>query len=230
MTGGRRKAGVAIPAAGTGERMGGGGKAFLTLAGEPLLARSLHVFLSLPEVVAVAVALHPDDAEDPPPWLTGLDGRVRVVAGGESRFHSVLAALTSLPDAAEVALVHDAARPLVTREIILRCLEAVREGAGAVAGWPAVDTIKEVDDTGFVTATPDRGRLWQAQTPQAFPRLPLLEAYRRAADAGTGPTDDSAVFQAAGGRVRMVEGSPWNLKVTHPEDLAVAELLLEKVG
>lgn len=222
--------GVAVPAAGTGHRMGGRRKAFLELGGEPLLARTLRPFLEIPNVVAVRVALPADQAADPPDWLGALDPRVGVVAGGDTRLRSVLNALEALPSGVEVAVVHDGARPLVTRAMVERCVEAASGGAGAVAGWPVVDTLKRVDREGWILETPDRGGLWRAQTPQAFPHGPLLEAYRRADREGIAATDDAAVFAAAGGRIRMVEGSPWNLKVTHPEDLRVAELLLAARG
>ena len=220
--------GVAIPAAGTGVRMGGARKAFLTLGGEPILLRALRPFLAHPRVISVAIALSQEDVRSPPSWLQALDDRVRLVAGGATRLHSVRAALAALRPGVEVILVHDAARPLVTREIIDRCVAAAEEGEGAVAGWPAVDTMKEVDALGRVLSTPDRDALWRAQTPQAFPRGPLMEAYRRAVEEGVPATDDSALFSRYGGRVRMVKGAAWNLKVTHPEDVEVAELFLRR--
>jgi 2-C-methyl-D-erythritol 4-phosphate cytidylyltransferase len=207
--------------------MGGRKKVFLELGGEPILRRSLEPFLGLPEVEAVAVALPAEEVGSPPEWLPGLDPRIRIVPGGATRLHSVLQALEALPPELELVLVHDAARPLVTPEIIRRCLEGVGPGVGAVAGWPVVDTLKRVDRERFVVETPDRSDLWRAQTPQAFPMSELLEAYRQAAARGMEATDDAGVFTAFGGRVRMVEGSPWNLKVTHPGDLPVAERLLE---
>jgi 2-C-methyl-D-erythritol 4-phosphate cytidylyltransferase len=220
------RVGVAVPAAGAGVRMGGGTKVFLEVGGEPLLARSLRPFLRIPEVEAVAVALPPAEVASPPAWLRDLDTRIRLVEGGESRLHSVRNALEALPGGVEVVLVHDAARPLVTGGIIRRCIGGVRDGTGAVAGWPVVDTLKSVDDGGYVTGTPDRSGLWRAQTPQAFLREALLAAYRRAVEEGWEATDDAAVFARDGGRVRMVEGSPWNLKVTHPQDLEAAKRLL----
>lgn len=219
--------GVVVPAAGTGRRMGGRKKAFLELGGEPILRRSLTPFLGLSQVEAVAVALPADEADSPPAWLTGLDPRIRIVPGGATRLHSVLLALEALPPEVDLVLVHDAARPLVTPEVIRRCLEGAGPGVGAVAGWPVVDTLKRVDEEGFVVETPDRSDLWRAQTPQAFPMTELLGAYRQAAARGMEATDDAGVFTARGGRVRMVEGSPWNLKVTHPGDLPVAERLLD---
>jgi 2-C-methyl-D-erythritol 4-phosphate cytidylyltransferase len=210
--------------------MGGRKKALLELGGEPILRRSLQPFLALSQVEAVAVALPADEVDSPPEWLPGLDPRIRIVPGGTTRLHSVLRALEALPPELELVLVHDAARPLVTSGIIRRCLEGVAPGVGAVAGWPVVDTLKRVDGEGFVVETPDRSHLWRAQTPQAFPMAELLAAYRHAAAREMEATDDAGVFTASGGRVRMVEGSPWNLKVTHPGDLPVAERLLEIQG
>jgi 2-C-methyl-D-erythritol 4-phosphate cytidylyltransferase len=142
---------------------------------------------------------------------------------------SVHLALEALDTRLERVLVHDAARVLVTRDIIDRCLDGSMDGAGAVAGWPVQDTIKQVDASGRVVATPDRKALWAAQTPQAFPRVKLLEAYRDAVAAGASATDDAEVFaRFGGGAVRMVEGAPWNLKVTYASDLDVARSLLEQ--
>jgi 2-C-methyl-D-erythritol 4-phosphate cytidylyltransferase len=215
-----------LPAAGSGARMGGARKAFLTLRGEPVLLWALRPFLAHPQVTSVAIALHPEDVGSPPDWLVDLDPRIRLVAGGATRLHSVRAALVALRSSVDVVMIHDAARPLVTHEIIDRCVQVARSGEGAVAGWPAVDTIKEVDAQGRMLRTPERDALWQAQTPQAFPRGALLEAYQRAVAEDVPATDDSDLFARYGGRVRMVRGASWNLKVTHPEDLHVAELML----
>lgn len=219
--------GVAVPAAGSGVRMGGRKKAFLELRGEPLLLHALRPFLAHPDVISVVVAVAPDDADSPPAWLGSLDPRVRVVAGGATRLHSVLGALEAVSEEAEIAVVHDAARPLVTRATIDRCIAVARSGEGGVAGWPSTDTLKEVDDSLRVVATPPREAVWRAHTPQAFPRATLLEAYREAVAGGMSATDDAAVFAGAGGAVRMVKGDRWNLKVTHPDDVGVAEFLMD---
>ncbi|MDE0358544.1 MAG: 2-C-methyl-D-erythritol 4-phosphate cytidylyltransferase [Gammaproteobacteria bacterium] len=221
------RAGVAVPAAGAGRRMGGIRKAFLELDGQPILLRAIRPFLETRGVECVVVALPPDQAAHPPAWLTGADPRVRVVAGGATRGDSVAAAVAALPPAVEVVLVHDGARPLVARGLVERCLRAAAAGRAVVAGVPAVDTLKEVDASGRVVRTPPRGRYWHAQTPQAFPR-PLLErAYRRARENGVEGTDDASLVELLGGEVEMVEGSPRNLKVTRPEDLILAGCLLE---
>lgn len=217
---------VAIPAAGVGARMGERPKQYLELAGEPVLLRALRPFLAHDAVTCVVVALPPADAPAPPPWLAGLSGRVTLVAGGATRGDSVRAALERTPADVDVVLIHDAARPLVTAAVIDRCVEAAARGVGAVAAWPVTDTVKEVDEFGRVVATPDRGRFWRVQTPQAFPREMILQAYRAAATEGLEATDDAALVERYGGRVVVVEGAPDNIKLTRPEDLAVAETLL----
>jgi 2-C-methyl-D-erythritol 4-phosphate cytidylyltransferase len=209
--------------------MGGQKKAFLPVGGLPLLQRTLRPFLAHPRVGAIIVAVPPEDVLSLPEWPELEDPRIRRVAGGHTRLHSVRATLAQLPPEIDVVLVHDAARPLVTREIIDRCIAGVREGEGVVAGWPSVDTLKEVGEELRIQGTVDRDRIWRAQTPQAFPRALLQEAYRQAVEDGVDATDDAALFARAGGRVRMVEGGAWNLKITHPEDLALAEFLLGRV-
>ena len=218
------RVGAALPAAGFGRRMGGAKKPYLTLAGEPLLLHALRAFLARADVVAVAVALAADDADDPPAWLASLDPRITLVAGGETRTDSVRAALAALPEV-DVILVHDAARPLLTPDLLERCIRVAAEGKGAVAGHRAVDTLKEVDPSGRVLGTPERARFWHAQTPQAFPAALVRAAYASgAADA----TDDASLVERIGGTVMMVEASPRNLKVTRTEDLAIAELYLQQ--
>jgi 2-C-methyl-D-erythritol 4-phosphate cytidylyltransferase len=203
--------------------MGGVRKPLMELAGEPALVHALRPFLAEPRVVAVVVALAPDDAADPPAWLTALDARVSVVAGGESRSDSVRLALAALPTDLDVIAVHDAARPLVPPEVVTACIEVALRGEGAVAGCPVVDTLKEVDSTCAVVGTPDRARYWHAQTPQAFPARMIRAAYARP---GVSATDDSALVERLGATVRMIDAGPGNLKVTRPGDVLIAEAYL----
>lgn len=213
--------GVVLPAAGSGERMGGVRKPFLELAGTPVLLHALRPFLEHPRVEAIRIALPASVAADPPAWIPA-DPRLRIVPGGASRGESVLRGLEALPEGIEVVLVHDAARPFVDRPTIDRVLEAIGPEAGAVAGLPVTDTLKETDPSGRVLATPDRRRFWGAQTPQGFPFRPLLQAVREAPS----ESDDAAAFERRGGTVVMVEGSPSNLKITRPEDLRWAEAVI----
>ena len=222
--------GVVVPAAGSGQRMGGLAKAFLELSGEPILMRALRPFLEHPGVREVVVSLPTADAESPPGWLVEADQRIRVVAGGETRRDSVWAGLQLLSDSLGVAVVHDGARPLVSRDVVDRCIHLAGRGVGGVAGVRAVDTIKEVDGDLRVLATPDRSRLWHAQTPQAFPLGMIMDAYRRAFTDDFAATDDAALVERVGGPVVMVESSEENLKITRPEDLEMAELMLSHGG
>lgn len=207
--------------------MGGVRKPFLELLGEPVLRHALTPFLAEPRVVAVAVALGPDDAGAPPEWLTTLDPRVLIVAGGPSRAASVARAIAALPDDVDVIAVHDAARPLLTGDTVRACIEVAATGVGAVAGCPAVDTMKSVSRDGSVIATPDRSGLWHAHTPQVFPAAVLRRAY---ASGGVGATDDASLVEAAGAPVRMVDDGGQNLKVTRPDDVALAEAILRLRG
>ncbi|NNF14724.1 MAG: 2-C-methyl-D-erythritol 4-phosphate cytidylyltransferase [Gemmatimonadetes bacterium] len=203
--------------------MGGVRKPFLRLAGEYVLVRSLRPFLADDRVVSVAVALASDDAADPPPWLTALDARIQVVAGGQTRGESVARCLDALPEDLHVIAVHDAARPLVTEAVVRRCIDVADTGVGAVAGCPAVDTMKRVDSEAYIQSTPDRSRLWHAHTPQTFPARVLRAAY---ADLEEGATDDAALVEATGMRVRMIDDGGQNPKITRPGDLAIGEAIL----
>src|SRR5919197_4236267 len=199
-----------VPAAGTGERLGASGpKAFALCGGRPLLDWSLDVLEAVCDRVVIAV----------PPGYEEAPNRV---AGGASRSASVRAALAAAPEA-DVALVHDAARPLLTRELAERCLAALDEGwDGAVAAAPVSDTIKEADPGGRVVRTLERSSLWAIQTPQVF-RAHVL---RRALDVDdavlAAATDDASLVEAAGGSVRVMEAPSENIKVTRPVDLALA--------
>ena len=149
------------------------------------------------------------------------------VAGGASRSESVRNALAAAPEA-DVAVVHDAARPLVTPELVRACVAAVEEGwDGAVAAARVTDTIKEAGEGGRVERTLDRSRLWAIQTPQAFRAGALRRALDAPPDALAAATDDAMLVEAGGGSIRIVEAPPENLKVTGPLDLERAEALLK---
>lgn len=223
MSAARPRAAAVIPAGGSGRRMGAVRKQYLELAGEPLLLHAIRPFLEHPDVHWVIVALPADDMAAPPLFLP--EG-VTVVAGGAERGDSVRVGLAAVPDTADIVMIHDAARPLLSRAVVDRTLAAAARGTGAVAGIPVADTLKRVAADGRIETTVERTGLWRAQTPQAFPRAMILDAYARAAEDGAAATDDAALVERYGGDVVMVEGSPRNLKVTTPEDLRVAALLL----
>lgn len=219
------RVGVVIPAAGVGKRMGAP-KALLELAGRPMLRWTLDAFLAEPRVQSIIVAVGVDLAAAPPQWLVAEAPRVRLVEGGRERGDSVRAALRALGEEIDVVLVHDAARPLVPAPVIERTIAGAAAGRCVVAAIPAADTLQEVDADRRIVATPERSRLWQAQTPQAFPRTVLRAAYDRAASEGVHATDDAALVARYGTEVFVVDGDACNFKITVPSDIALAESLL----
>jgi 2-C-methyl-D-erythritol 4-phosphate cytidylyltransferase len=208
-----------IVAAGRGERLGASGpKAFVALAGRPLLAWSLEALAAVPDVERIVVAVPPGVEFDAPPGTV-------VVDGGATRSHSVRNALAAAGPGDPV-LVHDAARPLAKPELFQRALAALEHADAAVAAARVTDTIKEAEPGGAVRRTLDRSALWAIQTPQAFRREALVEALAQPDEVLAAATDDAWLVERAGGTVRVVESSPDNLKVTTRLDLRVAELLL----
>jgi 2-C-methyl-D-erythritol 4-phosphate cytidylyltransferase len=222
--------GVIIVAAGRGARVGGTPKQFRDLAGVPVLLRALRPFTSHPAVACTVVALPEADAAAPPEWLAPLAGeRLRLVAGGSERGDSVRAALAALPAHCATVLVHDGARPLVSRETIDAVIAAAATGVGAVAAVPLGDTLKAVEDGAapfVVERTIPRQRLWRAQTPQGFPRALLERALNAAAADAVQGTDDAELVERIGGRVEIVADQPTNLKLTTQADFDLAEALL----
>lgn len=214
-----------LVAAGRGERMGAGRpKAFIDLGGQPLLlraARALAACSTLDELVAVV----PEEAqEEAHSVLSGV--AQRIVVGGARRQDSVLAGLRAAPDGfAGIVLVHDAARPFVTPEIVEAVAEAARRVGAAVPVLPLHDTIKTVED-GWITATLDRSRLVSAQTPQGFRFDLLMQACEAAARDGVALTDEAMAIERLGAPVAAVPGSPRNRKLTTPADLEWARRVL----
>lgn len=219
---GAAPAAAVIVAGGTGTRMGWPvPKQYVQLLGAPVLLWSVRTFLAHPGIGEVVVVLPAGAAADVPEWLAGLP--IAVVPGGAERSDSVRSGLAAI-SAAGVVLVHDAARPLVSEAVITRVLAAVGEGA-AVAAMPVADTVKTADARRVVTGTLDRAGLWLAQTPQGFPLERLREVHRRAAQDRVATTDDAGLFEHYGLAVRVVEGAPENMKITHAADLAVVSAL-----
>lgn len=222
-----RNVGVVIVAGGSGTRVGGAElKQFRWVAGKPMLLHSVQTFMAHPAVVNVVCVLPASHAADPPPWLFQCDiERLMISLGGRTRMESVYNGLQDLADEAEIVLVHDAARPLVTDATIDRVVAEARRGRAAVAALPVVDTLKEVDPAGRVVRTVPRDGLWRAQTPQAFPRRVLWEAHRIARRDGIDATDDAALLERLGHEVVVVRGSERALKITEEADFARADAL-----
>jgi len=222
-----RDVGVVIVAGGSSTRTGGRElKQFRWVAGKPVLLHSLQTFMARPDVVGVVVVLPNSHVADPPPWIFQCDvDRLMIAPGGASRSESVWNGLEDLPDAADVVLVHDAARPLVDNATIDRVVAEVRAGHPAIAALPVVDTLKEVDGDGRIVRTVERERLWRAQTPQGFPRETIVTAHRRARSEKLSATDDAALCERLGIPVVVVRGNERALKITDDEDFARAEAL-----
>ena len=224
----RPDVGVVVVAAGAGLRAGPGEpKQFRPIHGVPMLLRALRPFTSHPAVSYVALAVPAAYASRPPEWLAKLaeGGRLLLVSGGEQRADSVRAALAALPPEATVVLVHDAARPFVSRPTIDAVIARARQGVGAVAAVAVSDTLKEAGEDGRVLRTVARHRLWRAQTPQGFPRAMLVSAYATYAPGGDLPTDDAMLCERAGQAIDVVEDSAQNFKITTADDFRMAEAL-----
>ena len=222
-----RDVGVVIVAGGSSTRTTGSElKQFRWVAGKPMLLHSLQAFMSRRDVLSVVCVIPKDFVADPPPWIFQCDiDRLLLSIGGETRTDSVRNGLEDLPDEASIALIHDAARPLVDDAVVDRVIAKAREGDCAVPGLPIIDTVKEVDDQGNVVRTMDRSRLWRVQTPQGFPREIIERAHREARTEKATATDDAALCERIGARVAIVPGNPRMMKVTTDNDFERIEAL-----
>ncbi|MEO8296012.1 MAG: 2-C-methyl-D-erythritol 4-phosphate cytidylyltransferase [Gemmatimonadota bacterium] len=225
-----RDVGVVIVAGGSAQRMGGATpKQFLPVRGVPMLLWTLRPFTSHPDVVNVTVVVPAGIDSALPAWLSDLvEAGLRVVAGGAERMDSVENGLRALPEDCAVVLVHDAARPFVSREVIDGVITYARAGDGAIAALPVRDTLKASRTSGVdavIAETVPRDTIWRAQTPQGFPR-PLLErAFQQARADGASATDEASLVERLNHKIHLVMDSSWNIKITTPEDLRLAELI-----
>ena len=217
-----------IPAAGQGARLGGETpKQYLDLRGEPMLAHAARALLTHPSIAVAFVVLSPDDERYATyDWKAFGDRIAPLWCGGPTRRDSVLnglVAMANVVDPDDWVLVHDAARPCLARADVDRLILAVGEDEnGGILAVPLADTLKRADDQQRIAATEPRERLWLAQTPQMFRHGTLLRALGGAAVV----TDEAAAVEALGLKPRLVPGSLRNLKVTYPEDVALASLVL----
>jgi 2-C-methyl-D-erythritol 4-phosphate cytidylyltransferase/2-C-methyl-D-erythritol 2,4-cyclodiphosphate synthase len=219
-----------LVAAGRGERMGAGRpKAFLDLAGQPLLLRSARAFEAAPSVERIVAVVPLAELAAARAMLAPLRKPVEVVVGGERRQDSVLEGLKRARDGFDgIVLVHDAARPLVDAALIEAVCRAAEETGAALPVLPVVDTVKRVED-GRVRGTLDREALGAAQTPQGFRFAVLVRAYEAAFRERLTLTDEAMAVERLGGAVAVVPGSARNRKITTPEDLAWAEGVVQGI-
>jgi len=216
---------VIIPAAGRGARFSTSGtnKVFAGIGGRPILRWTAAAFSSHPRVDHIVIVAGPDELEECLHALSGLDKVAAIVPGGATRQESVERGLAAIADPDSIVLVHDAARPMVSSEIIDRCIDGVLAKGNAVAAIPVADTLKRVD-AGTILETVDRSALWAVQTPQAFRTADLRSACESAHTAGFSGTDESSLIERFGSvPVHIVAGAPENFKITRAEDLALAE-------
>ncbi len=213
-----------ILAAGRGRRMGSDvPKQFLMLDGEPIIVKTLRVFDESPEIDEILLVTSEDYVSYCQSEIVDAYRikKVRdIIVGGAERYHSVWNALLAC-EHSDYVMIQDGARPFVTEEILKRVDAAMRTYGTAVVGMPSKDTVKIVDDDGFVAATPDRSHVWTIQTPQAFSYSLIRRANEIMMERGMdGVTDDAMIVEASGlSQVRLVEGSYENIKITTPDDL-----------
>ncbi|MGB3200947.1 MAG: 2-C-methyl-D-erythritol 4-phosphate cytidylyltransferase [Nodosilinea sp.] len=220
-----------IPAAGSGRRMGADrNKVLLELLGQPIIAWTLQAADQAKAVVWIGLVCQAGDrsALSAVAEALNLAKPLHLITGGDTRQQSVYNGLQSLPPDANRVLIHDGARCLATPDLFNRCATALDTCPGLVAAVPVKDTIKVVDADQCVEATPDRQRLWAAQTPQGFDVALLKQCHRRGVKLGWSVTDDAALFEKSELPVQIVPGEETNLKVTTPMDLAIAELILKQ--
>ena len=221
-----------IPAAGRGRRLGlERPKALAPLLGRPLLAWTLEAIHRCDAFFEILIACPPGATASIESVLDVIDAAqapVRLVAGGETRQESVSRCLEKISPECDLVAVHDAARPLLERHVMLEALSQARQSGAAIAAVPCKDTVKLLDEDGVVLETPDRSRVRLVQTPQCFRRDLLVSAHEKARREGYVATDDAALVERAGASVRVVMGSYENIKITTPEDIMVCEEILKR--
>jgi 2-C-methyl-D-erythritol 4-phosphate cytidylyltransferase len=219
-----------VPAAGLGKRFGEkANKPFVMLSGRPLLIWALEVLEGMPEIGEIIPVLKDGDMESGVEILdaAGITKARRIAPGGKERQDSVFHGLKLVDDRDCIVLVHDGVRPLIEPAVIANAIRQLKDCDGVVVGVPVKDTIKEVSG-GEVRRTLNRDALWAVQTPQIFRYRTLYAAYEKAAKEAFCSTDDSALVERYGGRIRMAAGSYRNIKITTPEDLQLAEMFLAR--
>ena len=230
----RSETALVIPAAGRGARMGlGEPKPLVELMGKPILVWTLEPFFALDLGCQTVIPVSEGSADRIRRLLENYFGSstgLKVVPGGTDRQGSVYNALLALSSEADIVIIHDAVRPFVEPRTVLESIEAARTVGAATVAVPVVDTIIAANENGTVRETLDRRELWAVQTPQTFQYDTILKAHEQAERDGIRATDDAELVRRLGLPVKIVQGSPDNIKITRPHDLMVAEQILEKRG
>jgi|TARA_B000000557_G_scaffold234701_1_gene210005 2-C-methyl-D-erythritol 4-phosphate cytidylyltransferase len=217
-----------IPAAGSGSRMKAGkNKLLIELEGESLIYWTLKSILSSSSISWVGIIGQPKDKELLLNSVKNFSNQVKWINGGETRQESVFNGLNSLPKDAKKVLIHDGARCLINPELINKCAAELEKNEAVILATKVTDTIKIVDNKGFIKETPNREYLWAAQTPQGFLVDSLKKAHKMAIDKNWIVTDDASLFEMLNWKVKIIEGNYSNIKVTSPIDLKIAKLFLK---
>lgn len=222
--------GVVIVAAGTGSRMNMGiNKQFIKLEGKEIIAYTIEKFYNNSNIEDIVVVVKEDESEFFKKEILDKYNfkNIKIAYGGKERQDSVYNGLKSLDKKCDVVLIHDGARPFVSDKIIYNCIEEVKEHKAIVVGVPVKDTIKIIDNDKNIVDTPNRSVLWAVQTPQTFDYNILIDAYKDAFKSGFYGTDDAMLVERIGYKVKMVEGSYNNIKITTKEDLSVGSQILK---
>lgn len=217
-----------ILAAGKGARIGGTPKQFRLLQGRPLVRYCAESFQNAGFIEGCVVVCPPEEQYENEARNALSDlSKIRIfTSGGKRRRDSVWNGLNSLPEEAEYVLIHDGARPFPPMEATASALESARQCGAAILGLPAMDTVKRADDNQFVSDTLDRSKLWLIQTPQVFRKDLIVTALKNNAERNL--TDDASAVELIGGKVRLVHGSRFNIKVTVAEDFVIARAVLQE--
>lgn len=222
--------GVVIVAAGTGSRMNMGiNKQFIKLEEKEIIAYTIEKFYNNSNIEDIVVVVKEDESEFFKKEILDKYNfkNIKIAYGGKERQDSVYNGLKSLDKKCDIVLIHDGARPFVSDKIIDNCIEEVKEHKAIVVGVPVKDTIKVIDNDKNIVDTPNRSVLWAVQTPQTFDYNILLDAYKDAFKSGFYGTDDAMLVERIGYKVKMVEGSYNNIKITTKEDLSVGSQILK---
>ena len=222
--------GVVIVAAGTGSRMKMGiNKQFIKLEGKEIIAYTIEKFYNNSNIEDIVVVVKEDESEFFKKEILDKYNfkNIKIAYGGKERQDSVYNGLKLLDKKCDVVLIHDGARPFVSDKIIYNCIEEVKEHKAIVVGVPVKDTIKIIDNDKNIVDTPNRSVLWAVQTPQTFDYNILIDAYKDAFKSGFYGTDDAMLVERIGYKVKMVEGSYNNIKITTQEELSVGSQILK---
>lgn len=223
------KVSAIIPAAGQGTRMGSSiPKQFLLLRGKPILHHTLRAFETSGQVDSVTLVVPEKDFDNAKKeWSKDFNDIVKnIVIGGKERQDSVYNGFRAIDADTDVVIVHDGVRPFVSADMIQRAIEAAERYGAVITAIPVSDTVKQSDDEGFVARTVERNGLWRIQTPQAFQYGVLAEAFQKAVKDSYYGTDEGSLLEYAGKKIKIIEGSEMNIKITRKEDLILGEAIL----